>query len=85
MKKASKSKPKHKSNVKAAVKKVKRSIKSSIKAVKKSKDNVSPLRILSDKQMEQLKKAHKSGGHTAKQLAEKFKVSISTLYNYLNR
>lgn len=60
------------------------------KAVKKGKPSkrsgaVSPLRLLSDNKMEQLKKEHASGKFTGKQLAKKFKVSISTLYNYLNR
>lgn len=82
MKKVSKVKHKNK-NAKAAVKKVKKAGKS-VKSVKKT-GGVSPLRILSDTKMEQLKKLHKSGTHTAKQLAKKFGVSISTLYNYLNR
>jgi hypothetical protein len=60
------------------------------KAVKKGKTvkktgAVSPLRLLSDNKMEQLKKEHASGKSTGKQLAKKYKVSISTLYNYLNR
>lgn len=82
MKRVSKMKPKSKVKVKAKAKAVVKKVKV---AKKSARAGVSPLRLLNDKQMEQLKKLHKGGKHTGKQLAKMFKVSISTLYNYLNR
>jgi hypothetical protein len=42
-------------------------------------------RLLNDKQMAQLKKMHDSGKHTPPVIAKKFKISMPTYYNYLNR